>query len=56
MEFFKQVADCADLVKAFTPKYEKDPENIEQLKEILSLLNTKECDDVDFYIIVAKKL
>ena len=56
LEFFKQVADCGDLVKAFTPKYEKDPENIEQLREILSLLNTKECDDVDFYITVAKKL
>ena len=56
LEFFKQVAECEDLVKAFKPKFEKDPENIEQLKEILSLLNTKECDDVDFYITVAKKL
>ncbi|MDA9938400.1 hypothetical protein N9D34_02150 [Salibacteraceae bacterium] len=56
LEFFKQVADCDDLVKAFTPRYEKDPENIEQLKEILSLLNTKECEDADFYITIAKKL
>ena len=24
LEFFKQVADCDDLVKAFTPRYEKD--------------------------------
>ena len=56
LEFFKQVAECEDLVKAFKPKFEKDPENVEQLKEILSLLNTKECDDADFYITIAKKL
>ncbi len=56
LEFFKQVAECEDLVKAFQPRFEKDPENIEQLKEILSLLNTKECEDSDFYITVAKKL
>ncbi len=56
LQFFKQVADCEDLVKAFKPKFEKDPDNVEQLKEILSLLNTKECDEFDFYIDVAKKL
>jgi tetratricopeptide (TPR) repeat protein len=56
LEFFKQVAECEDLVKAFKPKFEKDPENLEQLKEILSLLNTKECEDADFYITIAKKL
>lgn len=56
LEFFKQVAECEDLVKAFKPRFEKDPENVEQLKEILSLLNTKECEDSEFYIAVAKKL
>ncbi len=56
LEYFKQVAECEDLVKAFKPRFEKDPENVEQLKEILSLLNTKECEDSEFYITVAKKL
>lgn len=56
LEYFKQVASCEDLVAAFQPKFEADPENIDQLKEILALLNTKECEDSDFYITVAKKL
>jgi tetratricopeptide (TPR) repeat protein len=55
LQFFKEVASCEDLVAAFKPRFEANPDDVDNTKSILELLNAKECDDTDFYIAVAKK-
>jgi len=56
LQYFKEVASCDDLVKAFQPKFEASPNDVELISSILELLNAKECEDSDFYIAVAKRL
>lgn len=56
LQFFKEVAECQDLVEAYKPVYDQNKDNPEMLAEILGLLDTKDCSDQDFYIEVAKRL
>ena len=56
LQFFKEVAECSDLVEAYQPIFDSNKDKPEVLSEILSLLDAKECSDQDFYIQVAKRL
>jgi tetratricopeptide (TPR) repeat protein len=56
LNIFKPVAECPDLVEVFKPKFEAEPDNMNLLKDILSLFDAKECTALPFYIEVAKKL
>ena len=56
LQYFKEVASCEDLVGAFKPKFEGNPNDVELISGVLELLNAKECEDSDFYIAVAKRL
>ncbi|MBN1599766.1 MAG: hypothetical protein JW894_15835 [Bacteroidales bacterium] len=49
-------ADCESLINIFTVKYEADPENIEQLKKITTLLSETGCQESDLYAKTAEKL
>ena len=56
LQIFKEVASCEDLVSAFQPRFDKSKDNVEAVREILQLLNAKECEESEFYIVVAKRL
>ncbi len=55
-KMFAPVADCPDLIQLFEPKFTEDPENIKQNRNILKLMDAKNCEDSDLYIKVAVKL
>lgn len=50
------VADCETLASFLGPKFEKDPENLEVLKEVSSLLRRSECTDLPLFVQVAENL
>lgn len=50
------VADCQTLSEFLTPKFEKDKENMEVLKEISGLLKRGECTDVPLFAEVAENM
>ena len=56
MFFDAGVADCATLNELLTAKYEANKEDIENLKEISSLLRRSECVDLPLYATVAEQL
>ncbi len=43
------VANCDNLVKVFTPRFEADPTNVDQLKMIVGLLSGNNCLDTDLF-------
>lgn len=46
-----RVANCEELVKLFTPRLDADPENLQLIKSIVSMLNAAEdCTGNDLYI------
>jgi len=49
-------AGCEDLISIFTPKFEADPENLELLKKISSLLGSRNCEDSDLFAGTAENL
>ncbi|NBC82667.1 MAG: hypothetical protein GVY19_04720 [Bacteroidetes bacterium] len=49
-------ANCEKLVEIFNPKFEADPDNLDQLKKITSLLADKECQDNQLYANATEKL
>jgi len=42
-------ADCESLIAIFTPKFEEDPDDLDQLKKITALLTQTECEESDLY-------
>ncbi|MGB0403192.1 MAG: tetratricopeptide repeat protein [Salibacteraceae bacterium] len=56
LQIFKEVASCEDLVSSFQPRFETQKDDLEAVRGILELLNAKECEETDFYIVVAKRL
>lgn len=50
------VADCGTLNSFLAPKFEKDKENMEVLKEISGLLKRGECTDLPLFAAVAENL
>lgn len=50
------VADCATLNSFLAPKFEKDPNNVELLKEIARFLKRGECTDLPLFTNVAEAL
>lgn len=49
-------ANCEDLVRIFQKKYDADPNNVELLQKIASVLAARNCDKTDLYFNVAIKL
>lgn len=54
--FASGVADCATLERFLTPKYEANKTDLENLKEISSLLRRSECSDLPLFAKVAEAL
>lgn len=50
------VADCATLDSFLRPKFEKDKNNLEVLKEVANLLKRSECTDMPLFAEVAEQL
>lgn len=49
-------ANCEDLIRIYTPKFEAEPENIDLLRKISNMLDKKNCDDSPLYLDVAKNM
>lgn len=50
------VADCATLSSFLTPKFEKEPTNVEVLKDIARLLKRSECTDQPLFTSVSEAM
>ena len=53
---FSPFADCDQLVKIYTKKFQNDPENVDLLKKITKILRKKRCTDSDLFFSAAEKL
>ncbi len=53
---FEPFASCEDLIPLYTEKFAAEPENVELLKKITSMLDKKGCDDSPLYFDVSVKL
>lgn len=49
-------ANCEDLVRIYQKKFDADPENVELLNKIATVLSARNCDKSDLYLNVAIKL
>lgn len=49
-------ANCDDLVRIYQKKYDADPDNVELLNKIATVLSARNCDKSDLYLAVAIKL
>jgi len=49
-------ADCETLIKLYTPKFEKNPNDVDMLRKMLYLLNSENCTDSKLYENAADKL
>lgn len=49
-------ANCDDLVRIYQKKYDADPDNVELLNKIATVLAARNCDKSDLYLAVAIKL
>ena len=54
--FGSGAADCETLNRLLTEKYQADPDNIENLKSISSLLRRNECAHLELFATVAEKI
>jgi tetratricopeptide (TPR) repeat protein len=46
---FEPYATCENIITLFTPQYEKNPENVELLEKITSMLNKAGCNDSELF-------
>ncbi|NQX93286.1 MAG: hypothetical protein HRT74_14385 [Flavobacteriales bacterium] len=53
-EIFILIAECENMIPIFQRKVEADPENLDQNKKFLKLMNLRECDESDFYLELAQ--
>jgi len=49
-------ANCEDLVRIYQKKFDAEPDNIELLNKIATVLSARNCDKSDLYLAVAIKL
>lgn len=49
-------ANCEDLVRIYQKKIDADPDNIELLNKVATVLSARNCDKTDLYLAVAIKL
>ncbi len=49
-------ANCDDLVRIYKKKFDAEPDNVELLNKIASVLSARNCDKSDLYLAVAIKL
>lgn len=49
-------ANCEDLVRIYQKKFDADPDNVELLNKIATVLAARNCDKSDLYLAVAIKL
>lgn len=49
-------ANCEDLVRIYQKKFDADPDNVELLNKIATILSARNCDKTDLYLAVAIKL
>ena len=49
-------ANCEDLVRIYQKKFDEDPDNVELLNKIATVLSARNCDKSDLYLAVAIKL
>ena len=49
-------ANCEDLVRIYQKKFDADPDNVELLNKIATVLSARNCDKTDLYLAVAIKL
>ena len=49
-------ANCEDLVRIYQKKFDAEPDNVELLNKIASVLSARYCDKSDLYLAVAIKL
>lgn len=49
-------ANCEDLIRIYQKKYDVDPDNVELLNKIATVLSARNCDKSDLYLAVAVKL
>lgn len=49
-------ANCEDLVRIYQRKFDADPNNVELLNKIATVLSARNCDKSDLYLAVAIKL
>ena len=49
-------ANCEDLVRIYQKKFDAEPDNVELLNKIASVLAARNCDKTDLYLAVAIKL
>ena len=49
-------ANCEDLIRIYQKKYDADPDNVELLNKIATVLAARNCDKSDLYLNVAIKL
>lgn len=49
-------ANCEDLVRIYQKKFDAEPDNVEMLNKIATVLSARNCDKSDLYLAVAIKL
>lgn len=49
-------ANCEDLIRIYQKKFDADPDNVELLNKIATVLSARNCDKSDLYLAVAVKL
>lgn len=49
-------ANCEDLIRIYQKKFDADPDNVELLNKIATVLSNRNCDKSDLYLAVAIKL
>ena len=49
-------ANCEDLVRIYQKKFDAEPDNVELLNKIATVLSARNCDKTDLYLAVAIKL
>ena len=49
-------ANCEDLIRIYQKKFDAEPDNVELLNKIASVLSARNCDKSDLYLAVAIKL
>ena len=55
-KMFAPIASCDDLIKLFQPKFDANSDDPSLLKNIIGLMQTKECTEAQLYIDAAVKL
>jgi len=49
-KYFAKVADCADLIELFTPKFDEIKTDAKALKSLMKILDKRGCNDEDLYL------